>query len=607
MKYLKYITLALMIAFSSCNMVNPLEEELDEIGNDFNQEINYTLTDDDYNALNDHILYRDSSNVEIADFIVANKYLTNEIPSTEYLPILLEVLWPNLEGAKANITFNFNGEAPAELTKIAAAKSYTIDHSDYEKIDSTLGFLNYFAPPYIPGNYIPNILKHNVKYEGTPDTVVVEYQYSDNQVKVDFTKQINAEFSEFFDDSNLGLFEKIDLKGSQSWKYVPKDNGAALINGYDDKIFDNEDWLISPVIDLTEVTNTHLRLKHNVRYYENESLQLLVTTDINSPAKEANWSDYQINNPGTEIDEYVYSNFYNLTSYDGKKIKIALKYTSSADASKAPEWSVSEIMVGNYDYKVVGGGNNYFVQHYYQFDSINAKWLPIEDITRLNKNDFEKFDLPANAFSESLPAKDYISEFADEFYPNASVEDEVYFVYDYDDGSIHTIADKLKKTETGWLSTYSYVQEVTEPYRRTNGTWKFDPSEILEMGEEDYQIIIDYVNSVPEYAEKNTSEFENSEYYFGASAYFGNFDTRPGSFSDDFSSWEEAIKTALLEGFLPNKYPNATKFVNGVEVFYYITFETYNGARQNYTCIFGVSKDAPNPEFYLIEGPNELK
>lgn len=608
MRYLKYIILALIVALASCEYTDPLNDDLDELGNEINVEINYTLSDDDYSTLYDHILYRDSSDAENAEFILANKYFTDDIPATNYIPIILDIIKPNLAGAKANVTFNYNGEAPEELTKIANADSYTITHDNYVQVDSTLGFINYFAPPYIPTDYIPSILKHNVKYEGTNDTVVVDYLYSDNAVKVDFNKEINAELSESFESGDLGLFTSVDNKGKQSWNYRPKDNGAVSISGYDEGYFDNEDWLVSPVIDLSNVTNTHLRLRHNVRYYEKGSLLLLVTTDVNSNASEANWSDYQIDNPETEIDEYVYSELFDLSAFDESKIRVALKYTSSSASSSASEWSVSEIKVGNYGYSIIGGGDTYFVKQYYQFDSTDAKWTPINDIYTLNQSDFSSLNLNTTTFSESMPAKDYLPELANSLYPNATAEDAVYFVYNYDAGSTITIADMLTKTTNGWLSAYSYIQEATEPYRNTDNIWRFDPSEIIEMTDDDYQIIIDYVNSVPEYAEQNTSTYNNSEYYFGASAYYGNFDIRSGSFYEPtLETWQNAVTTALLEGFLPNKYPNATKFVNGVEVFYYITFETYSGSSQKYTCTFGVSKDAPNPEFYLVDGPNEAE
>ena len=170
-----------------------------------------------------------------------------------------------------------------------------------------------------------------------------------------------------------------------------------------------------------------------------------------------------------------------------------------------------------------------------------------------------------------------------------------------------TLADALTKTASGWVSSYAYIQQITEPYRNSAGTWKFDPTVILNMEKADYQIIVDYVNSVPEYAAQNSSTYSNSEYYFGASAYYPDFDIRAGSYNSRFSTWQEAVVTSLLEGLLPNKYPNATQYISGVEVFYYVMFKVYSGSTLTYSCTFGVSKEAPNPEFYLVDGPTKVE
>lgn len=591
----------------SCEVIDPLKDDLENIPTEFDQEINYTLTDADYKTLYDRILYLDSNDVANANFILANKYFTDEISGSKYIPMLLDVLMPNIEGSKATVSYNYNSAAPANLAQISGMDSYTISNVNYQSIDSTIGYINYFAPPYIPGDYIPNILKLNLKYEGSNDTVVVKYQYSANGVKVDFNKQINAELSESFNNGDLGLFEKFDGKGTQSWNYVSKDNGAVSINGYDGDYYDNEDWLISPTIDLTDVKNTYLQIKHNVRYYETGYLSLMVTTDINSSVKESRWSEYSISDPGTGVGVFVNSKLFNLSAYDGAKIKVAFKYVSSASLSKAPEWSISEVKVGNYGYKVIGGGDTYLVQDYYKFDSLSAKWTLIDNIHRLNKADYKILSLSETAFSGSFPSQNYLPELANKLFPLAATDDAVYFVYDYNNGKTITLADKLTKVGAEWLSTYAYVQEISEPYRNSDGVWKFDPTVFLNMEKSDYQIIVDYVNSVPEYAEQNSSTYSNTEYYFGTSAYYPDFDVRVGSFNSRFSTWQEAVVTALLEGLLPNKYPDATIYVSGVEVYYYITFKVYSGANLTYTCVFGVSKDAPNPEFYLIEGPTKVE
>ncbi len=602
-KYFLLLLIASSLAFVSCEVTDPLKDQVEEASKGFNQQIDYTLTAADYTTLQKRIIYLDSNAVSTANAIAAKGYFTDEMPGSEYVPMLLDILMPNLDGAKAHITFNYNGAAPDNLAKIAGMDSYTISQNDFQSIDSTLGFLNYFAPPFVPANYIPNILRQNVKYEGSSDTVVVKYQYSANPVKVEFKKQINAELAESFNSGTLGVFKDINVKGNQTWNYTTKDQGSASINGFDGDYFDNENWLVSPTLDLADVTNTKLQFKHNVRYYGTDCLSLMVTNDVDSTVQGARWSEYPISDPNTDIGVFVYSKLYDLSSYDGTKIKIAFKYISTASSSKAPEWSISEVKIGNYGYKVIGGGDTYLVQDYYQFDSESEKWTFMNDIHRLNRADYESIGMPQTAFSQTLPSQDYLPKLANKLYATAAADKVIYFVYDYNNGKNITLADKLTKTGSDWVSTYAFVRAVTEPYSNTDGVWKFDPTVYLTMEVSDYQMIVDYVKNVPEYAAQNTSTYDDSETYFSCNAHYPDFDVRPGSYNSRFSNWQEDVSTALIEGLLPFKYPKATKYVSGVEAFYHITVAVYNGATVNYTFIFGVSKDAPNPEFYLVDGP----
>lgn len=122
------------------------------------------------------------------------------------------------------------------------------------------------------------------------------------------------------------------------------------------------------------------------------------------------------------------------------------------------------------------------------------------------------------------------------------------------------------------------------------------------MGTDDFQIIVDYVkdNISSDYLDS----YGTSESYYGAGAYYTNFDTRAGNFdSDVFETWEDAIIEGLQIAYLPNAFPDAETQVNGVDVFYTINFDIYSGVDGNYTIKFQCTTAGPNPEFTLIEGP----
>lgn len=105
-----------------------------------------------------------------------------------------------------------------------------------------------------------------------------------------------------------------------------------------------------------------------------------------------------------------------------------------------------------------------------------------------------------------------------------------------------------------------------------------------------YQLIVDYANS----NDLNSATYpETSEDYFGASSYYGNFDTEyDGSFNMvTFASWEEAVKTAISTIVLPANFASAADN-DSISV----TFTYYNGSNggdDTFTFVYGNSAFSP--------------
>jgi hypothetical protein len=104
----------------------------------------------------------------------------------------------------------------------------------------------------------------------------------------------------------------------------------------------NEDWLISPEIDLKDVTAAKLTFDYVTRYFANLSTEATVWVSENYvdglPAT-ASWT--QLTTPAFKNAsswDLVSSGEISLTAYVGKKIKVAFKYVST-DA-KAGTWEV---------------------------------------------------------------------------------------------------------------------------------------------------------------------------------------------------------------------------------------------------------------------------
>lgn len=105
------------------------------------------------------------------------------------------------------------------------------------------------------------------------------------------------------------------------------------------------------------------------------------------------------------------------------------------------------------------------------------------------------------------------------------------------------------------------------------------------MVQSDYQTIVDYVNANL----SNTHDHPaNSDDYYGASAYYSNFDARDGSYSASFPSSEDAIREALITVLLPTTFPSPN-----LNESFKIEYATYNDGNYNGSMRFFCSSLSP--------------
>ncbi|MCF8359699.1 MAG: T9SS type A sorting domain-containing protein [Prolixibacteraceae bacterium] len=145
--------------------------------------------------------------------------------------------------------------------------------------------------------------------------------------------------------------------------------------------------------------------------------------------------------------------------------------------------------------------------------------------------------------------------------------------------------------------TRLYVHEETGSSNPENNPL-FQSSASFTMNKADYRVIVDFVKNHPDLSKLDTNTYDDSEYYFGASAYYSNFDIRDGKYYAGFTSWEEAVSTGIALALLPEKFPEAT--IDGT--IYEVTFETYSGTSGQETLEFVCTKDAPDPAFAWYKG-----
>lgn len=157
---------------------------------------------------------------------------------------------------------------------------------------------------------------------------------------------VQTVFEENF-DSDLGTFTAFNITGPQEWNHVTFDGGSAYMNGFAGGAIANEDWLVSPAIDLSGETNVSLNIREAINYLSSyDDLKVLVANDYDEsgPTASGTWVELTgYNRPPGNNWTYVESGNIDISQFDGQTIHVALKYISTS--SQASGWQVSRISV----------------------------------------------------------------------------------------------------------------------------------------------------------------------------------------------------------------------------------------------------------------------
>lgn len=154
-------------------------------------------------------------------------------------------------------------------------------------------------------------------------------------------------FEETF-TSNFPLWTKYSVVGNEAWKLEsvygnPKP--CAVMNGYSSGFKANEDWLITPAINLSDTTVASLTFDSATNYLGNP-LEILISADYSGAGNptSATWTTFSVTLPPVNSGfSFVFSGKIDITAFAGKNIYIAFKYTSTTSA--AATWEVDNVKV----------------------------------------------------------------------------------------------------------------------------------------------------------------------------------------------------------------------------------------------------------------------
>ncbi len=229
-----------------------------------------------------------------------------------------------------------------------------------------------------------------------------------------------------------------------------------------------------------------------------------------------------------------------------------------------------------------------------------------------------------NNFSDDVPADKHVPVWLKNNHPYAIDGTEKVVKYTvFSEGSAspeiaHYIFDGQK-----WHRT-TYIEVVSEQYVYGEIGWAFDPTTRFIMSRSDYMHLAE-IDHIPH------AQFDDFGYYYGASAFYENFDMRlvarrvekddDGNYIDpelgeiydnegSDATVDEMFRRIVEEGLikvLQNRYPNATPQSGGIDVHYIVGFETYNDnfSRSYLEAEYRCTEAGEPPQFELIEGPRE--
>lgn len=611
--------------FSSCDVNDEFYDELDaaKTGTENAQQLEVKLTAENYSAISKLGLKSatNASDTAKAKAIASLLSFSDDRPAADYIPDFLNDTYKNFDKtSSANVTYSYDTKDAEYLTAYTDVPYFKLGKDVYESVDAITGEAGFFTPKFPAEDYLDAILK--IEYPDAVEDGVVLVSYDSRETnydpdEVDVVAVFEADFSE-----NLDQFELRSVTGDQEW-YQSSYSGAgyAKMSGYSSgSRYDNEDWMITSEIDLTETPDAILNFSQAQNFLSGDWQQTFIYIIEGYTAGDAldanDWTEVVLadeNKPTGNNYDYVESGDISLSAYNGKKIHVAFVYKSAA-LDDASTWQISQLSVKGYGRPE---GETYNVL--YAFDG--SDWATPTGVYNLQRDDYTQMGTGPGEygnFSSSAAPEDYLPVFLENKYPYAQEGDMMIMVYKYYSGGAKTIASEYTYKDGMWAT----MPEKSEQYIYAAGElgWVFDPTVSFKMSKEDYDIIVVY--SIAEHGK--TSKYVTSEYYYGSSSNYDNFDLRiknrrntefPVEGFDGLSDEEaEALMyERMLEGIvimLERKFPEATSEVNGIDVFYNVTVisfeegEVYGGTYEDgeYTLKFQCTKSGPNPEFIYIEG-----
>ncbi|PKQ45828.1 choice-of-anchor J domain-containing protein [Confluentibacter flavum] len=536
MKNIYFYLLIIGAIFTSCNPLEDIYNDIDAKENPIVGETTYILTSDDYEDLD----------------LTFGSFSSEEDAKT-MLPDFLSDLYPSWgKGSAVTVGYRlFIGNAEG-VSDYSGADVYQLTNADYASTGSdAFGFY----PNVDATTQIPNVLATQIASPVAGDIVLARYSQYFDTPEVGLANLLEYDFAAGFE--GWSIIETSPATGSNAvWTSL---TGYVQGNGFFGTQVANEEWLVSPAIDLSGETNLKFQITQEIDFLSvPDQIDILISTNYSGDPSTATWTPLSFDK--TAFGSMTTSPDYDFSAYDGQSINIAFKYVSSN--TDAGRWRVASMAL-----KVLGATGETNKKGEF-FTYTGSEWEEVDGVSFLSSADFDSMGEGSGQpgrfdnFGSSTPAESYLPTFLSLTppYAYAQEEDEVIMVYDYFSsssgaqirGNLYTVIDGMWTAYTSTIDTAlqfgfdgnSWVPDNTIRYTFTGADVAFISNAFIDI----------YPGPADNYG------------------FFGSFDRRPTS----GNYWNDAM---LLEAF--NVLLENGNFVTAEDQKYVLTYVIYNGSTTN--------------------------
>lgn len=218
-----------------------------------------------------------------------------------------------------------------------------------------------FGSESISFNGLPaNTTYHFTIYPYTNSGTLIDYK-TDGTAPADDATTVQAQVvvieSENFDNS-WGNWTTVSVVGTQAWDrdntWGVDDTPCASMTGYDGAPYTNDDWLISPALNLNDYANETLVFK-NALGYTGPDLQCKVSTDYDGGTDPglSTWTLEEFT-MSAGFFEWTESGSISLSGYNGSAVYVAFQFTSTD--SESATWEIDDIVISGEEDAGIGDG-----------------------------------------------------------------------------------------------------------------------------------------------------------------------------------------------------------------------------------------------------------